>query len=42
MGDVEVCYADPSKAMHELEWKAKYNLAEMCRDAWVAVNYELK
>lgn len=41
-GDVEVCYADPSKAMHELEWKAKYNLAEMCRDAWVAVNNELK
>ena len=41
-GDVEVCYTDPSKAMYELEWKAKYNLAEMCRDAWVAVNYELK
>lgn len=33
-GDVAVCYADVSKAERELGWRAKYTLADMCRDAW--------
>lgn len=34
IGDVATCYADPSKAMRELGWKAKRGLSEMMRDAW--------
>ncbi len=33
-GDVAVCYANVSKASEKLGWTAKYNLAEMCSDAW--------
>jgi UDP-glucose 4-epimerase len=33
-GDIAICYADASKAEKELNWKAKRNLADMCRDAW--------
>ncbi|PID43047.1 MAG: UDP-glucose 4-epimerase GalE, partial [Proteobacteria bacterium] len=33
-GDIASCYADPSKAERELGWKAAYDLADMCRDAW--------
>lgn len=33
-GDVAVCYADPSKAERELEWKAEKTIEDMCRDAW--------
>lgn len=33
-GDAAACYADPSKAEQELNWKAEKNLEEMCRDAW--------
>lgn len=33
-GDVAACYADPSAAARELDWKAKLGLDEMCRDAW--------
>lgn len=33
-GDIEVCYADPSKAEKELGWKAIFGLEEMVRDAW--------
>ena len=33
-GDVAVCYADPSKANKELNWKAKYDIDKMCIDAW--------
>ena len=33
-GDIAVCYADPSKAEKELCFKAKYSLADMCRDSW--------
>ncbi len=33
-GDIAMCYADPSKANKELGWKAEYNLANICRDAW--------
>ena len=33
-GDIATCYADPTKAEHELGWKAKRGLDEMMRDAW--------
>lgn len=33
-GDAAVCYADPSKAERELNWKAERDLKDMCRDAW--------
>ena len=33
-GDIAMCYADPAKAKTELNWEAKYNLEEMCRDSW--------
>ena len=33
-GDIAVCYADPSKALKELGWKAEYDLPRMCRDSW--------
>jgi len=36
-GDVEVCFADPTKACKELNWQAKLDLAEMCRDSWAGV-----
>lgn len=36
-GDVEVCYADPSKAFEQLKWEAKLGLTEMCKDSWAAV-----
>jgi len=37
-GDVAVSFADTSKANKKLKWKAKKNLADMCRDAY---NWEL-
>ena len=33
-GDVDVSYADVSKAKAELGWEAKYSLDEMCADSW--------
>ncbi|MCR4772370.1 MAG: UDP-glucose 4-epimerase GalE [Oscillospiraceae bacterium] len=33
-GDIAVCYSDPSKAEKELDWKAVYSIADMCRDSW--------
>ncbi|MDD2190756.1 MAG: UDP-glucose 4-epimerase GalE [Eubacteriales bacterium] len=33
-GDVDMCFADPSKAERELGWKATRNLEDMCRDSW--------
>ncbi|MDD4680504.1 MAG: UDP-glucose 4-epimerase GalE [Clostridia bacterium] len=33
-GDIATCYADPSKALDELGWTAKYSLEDMCRDSW--------
>jgi UDP-glucose 4-epimerase len=33
-GDIDVCYADPSKAEKELGWKAAFELEDMVRDAW--------
>ncbi|MBN2545555.1 MAG: UDP-glucose 4-epimerase GalE [Spirochaetes bacterium] len=33
-GDIASCYADPHKANKELKWNAKYNIDDMCEDAW--------
>jgi len=33
-GDLAECFADPSKALNELSWKAEKNLEDMCRDSW--------
>ena len=33
-GDIPACYADPSKAEKELNWKAEKSIEEMCRDSW--------
>ncbi len=33
-GDIAECYANPEKAERELKFKARYNLSDMCRDAW--------
>lgn len=33
-GDIAECYADPTKALRELGWKAEKNLKQMCADAW--------
>jgi UDP-glucose 4-epimerase len=33
-GDVAACYADPSKALSEMGWRAELGLKEMCEDTW--------
>ena len=33
-GDIATCYADATKALRELGWKAEKNLDDMCRDSW--------
>ncbi len=33
-GDVATSYADPSKALKELGWRAQRDIDEMCADAW--------
>ena len=33
-GDIDICYADPTKALKELGWKAEYDLDRMCEDTW--------
>jgi UDP-glucose 4-epimerase len=33
-GDIAECWADPSKALHELGWKANRGLPEMMADTW--------
>ncbi|OGR24316.1 MAG: UDP-glucose 4-epimerase GalE [Desulfobacterales bacterium RIFOXYA12_FULL_46_15] len=33
-GDVAACWADPSKALEELGWKAEKTLYDMCKDTW--------
>lgn len=39
-GDIDMCYADPTKAARVLGWKAKRGLDEMCRDTcrWQSQN----
>ena len=41
-GDVAVCYADPNKALKELNWKANLGLERMCKDAWEAIQNDCK
>ena len=33
-GDVASCYAEVSKAKRELGWSSKYDIKDMCADAW--------
>ncbi|MEG0823250.1 MAG: GDP-mannose 4,6-dehydratase, partial [Erysipelotrichaceae bacterium] len=33
-GDIAACYADPKKAHDELNWEAKLDINEMCKDAY--------
>ncbi len=33
-GDIAACYADPAKALRELNWRAERGLDEMCADVW--------
>ncbi len=39
-GDIDACYADPTKAAELLGWRAEYGIEEMCCDAanWQAKN----
>lgn len=39
-GDIDTCYADPSKAKEMLNWEAERDLAQMCKDSWNFVNLE--
>ena len=34
VGDVPVCYADPTKSNKLISWKSKFGLKEMCEDSW--------
>ena len=38
-GDIDSCYADPTKAEKELGWKAEKDIKDMCKDAY---NYVIK
>lgn len=33
-GDIATCYADPTKAARDLNWRAQRTLTDMMRDAW--------
>jgi len=33
-GDIDICYADPSKSETVLGWRATHTLEDMCRDSW--------
>ena len=33
-GDIGECYADATKALNELGWRAERGIAEMCEDSW--------
>ena len=33
-GDLATCYADPTKSLDKLGWKAEKTLVDMCRDSW--------
>ena len=33
-GDIPACYADCTKALEELHWKARKTLDDMCADSW--------
>ena len=38
-GDIDECYANPTKAYTVLGWKAEYNIEDMCRDSY---NWQIK
>ena len=38
-GDIDECYANPTKAYNVLGWRAEYNIEDMCRDAY---NWQIK
>ncbi|MBO5955351.1 MAG: UDP-glucose 4-epimerase GalE [Clostridia bacterium] len=33
-GDIDICFADPTKAKEEIGFEAKRNLEDMCADSW--------
>ncbi|MFA7057003.1 MAG: UDP-glucose 4-epimerase GalE [Candidatus Cloacimonadales bacterium] len=33
-GDIASCYADSTKAKNDLNWQTKYDLEDICKDAW--------
>lgn len=33
-GDIDKCYADPTKAKNVLNWNPEKSIEDMCRDAW--------
>ena len=33
-GDIDMCYANPTKAFDELGWKAEFGIERMCEDSW--------
>ena len=33
-GDIAQCWADPARAVHDLGWRAEYDLEHMCVDTW--------
>jgi UDP-glucose 4-epimerase len=39
-GDIAECYADPTKAMNELGWKANLGIDDMCIDSWNYINHK--
>jgi len=40
-GDIAECFADASKVKRDLDWTAKRDLLDMCRDAWrFEMNYK--
>ncbi len=34
VGDVPILIADNKEAIKTLNWKPKFNIADMCRDGW--------
>lgn len=41
-GDIDACYADPSYAKKELNWEAKKDINEMCKDAYNFIKKQKK
>ena len=41
-GDIAICYADPTKAKEELNWKAQKNIEDMCKDSWTFIERATK
>jgi len=33
-GDIDICYADSTKAKEQLGWEAEFGIEKMCEDAW--------